>query len=152
MNLVNPKEMSHVVFAIKLEEKHPGVNYFEKGDKIVKAAKAFFTLKERNEDIPHQYIQLSNHLDFVGVELQATFVQTRKVNGEQLQDRIKNTVGPWKAGRFMTITMRPYSANTYALSKVWFKCGSINLRVSDINTINSNVKSGLYQDLFEKPG
>ena len=29
--------------------KHPGVNYFEKGDKIVKAAKAFFTLKERNE-------------------------------------------------------------------------------------------------------
>ena len=52
----------------------------------------------------------------------------------------------------MPITMRPYSANTYALSKVWFKSGSINLRVSDINTINSSVKSWLYQDLFEKPG
>ena len=47
--------------------------------------------------------------------------------------------------------MRPYSANTYAVSKVWFKCSSINVRVQDINTINSQVKSWLYQDCFEKP-
>ena len=73
------------------------------------------------EDLPHQYILLSDHLDFVGVELRPTFIQTRKVNGDQLQSRIKNTVGPWKAGRFMPLTLRPYSANTYALSKVWFK-------------------------------
>ena len=103
------------------------------------------------EDLPHQHIQLSDHLDFVGVELRATFIQTRKANGDQLQTKIKNTVGPWKAGKFMPITMRPYSANTYALSKVWFKCSSINLRVCDINTINSQVKSWLYQDCFEKP-
>ena len=44
------------------------------------------------EDLPHQYVQLSDHLDFVGVELRATFQQTRKVNGDQLQDRVKNTV------------------------------------------------------------
>ena len=52
----------------------------------------------------------------------------------------------------MPMTMRPYSANTYALSKVWFKCSSVNLRVQDINSINSHVKSWLYQDCFEKPG
>ena len=104
------------------------------------------------EDIPHQYIQLSNHLDFVGVELQSSFIQTRKVNGDQLQSKVKNTIGPWRAGRFMPLTMRPFSANTYALSKVWFKCSSVNLRVADINVINSNVKSWLYQDLLEKPG
>ena len=104
------------------------------------------------EDIPHQYIQLSNHLDFVGVELQSSFIQTRKVNGDQLQSKVKNTIGPWRAGRFMPPTMRPFSANTYALSKVWFKCSSVNLRVADINVINSNVKSWLYQDLLEKPG
>ena len=104
------------------------------------------------EDIPHQYIQLSDHLDFVGVELRSTFIQTRKVNGEQLQSKIKNTIGPWKAGRFMPITLRPFSANTYAMSKVWYKCSSINLRAQDISTINSQVKSWLYQDCLEKPG
>jgi hypothetical protein len=103
------------------------------------------------EDLPHQYVQLSDHLDFVGVELRATFQQTRKVNGDQLQQRVKNTVGPWKAGRFMPLTLRPYSANTYALSKVWFKCSSVNLRNQDIDSITSQVKSWLYQDCLEKP-
>ena len=103
------------------------------------------------EDLPHQYIQLSDHLDFVGVELRATFIQTRKANGEQLQNKVKNTVGPWKAGRFMPLTLRPYTANTYALSKVWFKCSSLNLRAQDITAINSQVKSWLYQDCLEKP-
>ena len=103
------------------------------------------------EDLPHQYVQLSDHLDFVGVELRATFQQTRKVNGDQLQQKVKNTVGPWKAGRFMPLTLRPFSANTYALSKVWFKCGSVNLRNQDIDNINSQVKSWLYQDCLEKP-
>ena len=37
------------------------------------------------EDITQQYIVLSDHLDFVGVELRCTFTQTRKVNGDQLQ-------------------------------------------------------------------
>ena len=103
------------------------------------------------EDLPHQYMQLSDHLDFVGVELRATFQKTRKVNGDQLQDRVKNTVGPWKAGRAMPLTLRPLSANTYALSKVWFKCSSVNLRNQDIDSINSQVKSWLYQDCLEKP-
>ena len=103
------------------------------------------------EDLPHQYVQLSDHLDFVGVELRATFQQTRKVNGDQLQERMKNTVGPWKAGRFMPLSIRPYSANNYALSKVWFKCSSVNLRKQDVDNINSQVKSWLYQDCFEKP-
>ena len=103
------------------------------------------------EDHPHQYVTLSDYLDFVEVELRDTFIQTRKTNGDQLQSRIKNTIGPWKTGKFMPLTLRPYSANTYALSKVWFKCSSINLRAQDVNTINSQVKSWLYQDCFEKP-
>ena len=105
----------------------------------------------QQEDLPHQYVRLSDHLDFVGVELRASFSQTRKVNGEILQARVKNTIGPWKAGRFIPITQRPYSANCYALSKVWFKCQVVNLRVQDIQAINSQVKSWMYQDLLLKP-
>ena len=103
------------------------------------------------EDLPHQYVRLSKHLDFVGVELRATFASTRKTNGDILQERIKNTVGPWKAGCFMPLTQRPFSANCYALSKIWFKCSVINLRVQDISAITSQVKSWLYQDLLVKP-
>ena len=51
----------------------------------------------------------------------------------------------------MPLTLRPFSANTYALSKVWFKCSSVNLRNQDIDSINSQVKSWLYQDCLEKP-
>ena len=103
------------------------------------------------EDLPHQYVRLSDHLDFVGVELRSSYTQTRKVNGDLLQARIKNTVGPWKAGRFMPLSQRAFSANCYALSKVWFKCSSVNLRVQDQNIITSQIKSWLYQDLLIKP-
>ena len=51
----------------------------------------------------------------------------------------------------MPIIQRPYSANCYALAKVWFKCCVVNLRVQDINAINSLIKSWLYQDLLLKP-
>ena len=51
----------------------------------------------------------------------------------------------------MPLTMRPWSINSYVLSKVWFKCGTVDLRVSDITAINSSVKSWLYADLLEKP-
>ena len=70
------------------------------------------------EDLPHQFIKLSDHLDFVGVELRSTFVQTRKANGDQLQSRVTNTICPWKAGTFMPLTLRPNSAHTYVMSNV----------------------------------
>ena len=95
-------------------------------------------------------MSLSDHLEMLGVELRATFTQTRKVNGEIILNRVKNTIGPWKAGRFMPLSQRPFSANCYALSKVWFKCCVVNLRVQDINGINSLTKSWLYQDLLLK--
>ena len=75
----------------------------------------------------------------------------RKVNCELLEDRVKNTVNPWKAGKFMTLVERPHSANTYALSKIWFECCTIPLCVQTINTITSTIKSWLYQDCFKKP-
>ena len=51
----------------------------------------------------------------------------------------------------MPLTQRPFSANCYALSKVWFKCSAVNLRVQDIAAISSQIKSWLYQDLLVKP-
>ena len=51
----------------------------------------------------------------------------------------------------MPLTMRPWSINCYVTSKVWFRCGSVDLRVADTSAISSSVKSWLYADLLEKP-
>ena len=107
------------------------------------------TLKQ--EDIPCDYMTLSDHLDMVGVTLMATWTQTRKVNGDVLQLRMKNTVRPWKAGKFLPLTQRSWSLNCYALSKVWFRSRCVDLRVCDTNAITSSCKSWLFQDMFEKP-
>ena len=103
------------------------------------------------EDIPCPYMVLSDHLDMVGVELKATHTQTRKVTGDALQSRVQTTVGAWRTGKFMPLTQRPWSIKSYALSKVWYKCNSVDLRLADTSSITSKVKSWLYADQFEKP-
>ena len=103
------------------------------------------------EDLPCNFFSLSDHLDMLGVTLMATHTATRKANGDELQERIKNVIGPWRAGRFMPLTMRPYSINCYAFSKLWHKCCTIDLMVMDIKAINKQVKGWLYADMLEKP-
>ena len=104
------------------------------------------------EDLPCNFFSLSDHLDMLGVTLKATYTATRKVNGDELQQKIKDVVGPWRAGKFMPLSMRPHSMNCYGFSKLWHKCSTIDLRVGDINAINKQAKSWLYADLLEKPG
>ena len=103
------------------------------------------------EDMPVNYIAISDHLDMIGVQLKATHTQTRKVNGDSLVDKVKTTMGPWKGGKFLPLSLRCHSANTYCLPKVWFKCASIDLRVGDAQLITSNVKSWVYADQLIKP-
>ena len=54
----------------------------------------------QQEDLPRacQYMILSDHLDMVGVILKANHTQTRKANGDEIQSRVKNTMGPWQTG------------------------------------------------------
>ena len=103
------------------------------------------------EDIPLNYLVMSSSLEMVGVELKATWVQSRKANGDIVQKRVSNTVNAWKSGKFMDLTSRPWSINSFALSKVWFRCHTVDLRAMDISGISSRVKSWLFQDQLEKP-
>ena len=80
------------------------------------------------EDLPVKYIVISEHLDMVCVKLKASFLQTRKTNCDDLQERVNNVI-----------------------SKLWFKCPSVNLRVCDYTKITSCIKSWLFQDQLEKP-
>ena len=105
----------------------------------------------QQEDIPCDYMTLSDHLDMVGVTLMASWAKTRKVNGDALQLRVQNTIRPWKAGKFLPLTQRGWSLNCYALSKVWFRARCVDLRICDTKNITSSCKSWLYQDMFAKP-
>ena len=89
-------------------------------------------------------------MDMVGVTLKSNWTLSRKTNGDILQQKVTTLINSWKCGKFMPLTMRPWSVNCYVLSKIWFKCGSVDLRVCDINTIQSSIKSWLYADLKEK--
>ena len=103
------------------------------------------------EDLPVKYVALSEHLDMVGVQLMANYQKTRKVNCDDLQTKVQNIVGSWRGGKFMPLTNRAHSLNTFCLSKVWYKCSSINIRVCDHKKITSNVRSWLFADQLEKP-
>ena len=103
------------------------------------------------EDLPVNYIVMSEHLDMVGVKLMSSSQKTRKLNCDELQKRVQDTTGAWKGGKFMPPTSRPHSVNTYCLSKVMFRCSSINLRACDLTKISSHIKSWLYADQLEKP-
>ena len=103
------------------------------------------------EDIPCNYMTISDHLEMVGVELRATWAQTRKANGDIVQQRVSDTVKRWKTGKFMQLSLRSRSMNIYCFSKVWFRTHSVDLRESDISKITSSAKSWLYADMLLKP-
>ena len=117
--------------------------------KFLPLAKWRLTL--RQEDIPCKYMTISDHLDMLGVELKATWSQTRKANGDIVQTRVSSTSKQWKTGKFMHLSMRSWSANQYCLSKVWFRTHSVDLRVMDVKSITSSVKSWIYADQLLKP-
>ena len=102
-------------------------------------------------DIPCNYMSISDHLDMLGVELRATWLQTRKANGDEVQSRVEKTTRLWRSGKFMNLSLRSWSLNSYCLSKAWFKTHCVDLRHLDVNKINSSIKSWLYADQFPKP-
>ena len=107
------------------------------------------TLQQEDIGLPH--LTISDSLSMVGVELTASWQATRKINNDELQKRVQSCIGSWKSGKFMPLVCRPFSLNTYCLSKVWYRTGSVDMRVGDISAITSKVKSYCYQDLYQKP-
>ena len=105
----------------------------------------------QQEDIRQPHFRLSDTLSMVGVDLLASWQQTRKVNNDEILKRIKSTINSWKSGKFMPLVCRPFSLNSYVLSKAWFRSQSVDLRAGDITAYTSACKSWLYQDMFEKP-
>ena len=103
------------------------------------------------DDIPCNYMTISDHLEMVGVELRATWAQTRKANGDIVQQRVADTLKLWKTGKFMHLSLRSWTLNIYCFSKIWFRTHSVDLRETDYSKITSSAKSWLYADMLFKP-
>ena len=80
----------------------------------------------------------------------ATCTSIQKVNGDILQKRLKTVKGPWRGGRFMSLSLISQSVSTYAYSKLINRCNVINPRVDDITLFNSTSKSFIYADLLDE--
>ena len=75
----------------------------------------------QQEDLPVRYIKLSDELDLLGVTLTPSYSLTRKKNGDELKEKFENLIGTWRSGRFMPLSQRPWSVNTYACPLVWYR-------------------------------
>ena len=60
-------------------------------------------------------------------------------------------VGPWLT-RYLCLTQRPWSVNTYLYPKSYHVCHCIPLRKCDITEIKKQTNRFLYSDQLEKPG
>ena len=151
--ITNMQEFSLVDKAMSLFEKASGCRLHtdpaNKKCKFLPLARWRGTLQQ--EDIPCPYMTISDHLEMLGVELRATWTQTKKANEDINQGRIGNTIRQWKAGKFMHLSLRSWSINQYCLSKIWFRTHSVDLRAQDVNKVTSLIKSWLYQDQLLKP-
>ena len=105
----------------------------------------------KQEDIPLNYMKLTDNLNFLGVQLAKNASTTRSINGEVLTERVKSKIASFKAGRFSPLVCRPYAANTYIMSKICYRAAVFDLRCKDLKSIQSSVKSWISQDLLMKP-
>ena len=93
----------------------------------------------------------SDFIDILGIRLFSNPTVTRRENGEEMVQFVKNITDRWKSGKFMPLLDRTQSVNVYILSKLWYRCGAVDLRKGDIDKMISHIKSWIYADMFLKP-
>ena len=105
----------------------------------------------KQEDVPLNYVRLTDSLNFLGVQLSRNASKTRRINGEILTTTVKTKIASFKAGRFFPLICRPYAANMYVMSKLCYKAAILDLRCKDLRAIQSSIKSWIFQDMLLKP-
>ena len=82
-----------------------------------------------------------SHLSFLGVKLGASLAITRRLNGEELVEKVQNKINHFKASRHVPLKCKPHIANCFLLSKISYKASVVDLRKQDIQKMQSAIKS-----------
>ena len=80
---------------------------------------------------------LSFKLLIISMFLVSASYQSRAKTGEKLFDKILIITGKWNRGRFYDLLLRPHIVNTYLFSNIWYCASVIDLKVADVNSIQS---------------
>ena len=116
--------------------------------KLLPLGKWRYNIKQ--EDIPYNFIKISEYIDCVGVMLYANYNETRKVNGEALVE-VRIMVNHWRSGKYIELLDRAASVNSNILGKLWYRAASVSIRQSDFKSTTKLVKQFIYQDLQIRP-
>ena len=107
--------------------------------------------KWKQSESPLSYMGVVDELRFLGVRLARNSAMSRTLNGDELTKRVQDTIRSYKAGRHSPLICRPFTANTYIMSKVSYRSAVLNLRIQDTNKIQAAVKQWISQNLLLKP-
>ena len=102
-------------------------------------------------DSPLNYMSIVSEINMLGVTLGRNSSKSRAANGEELVKRVQKKLSIYKSGRFSPLTCKPFTANTYLLSKITHRCGVISMRAADTRKIQSLIKTWITQELLQKP-
>ena len=147
------KELHIIVKGCNILENAGGVKLHKdpNGDKVKLLPLSVWKKTLTQNEIPYEYIKLSQHLDFIGLEIRDTYTKTRIANSNQIKDKILKITKSWCSGKFMDLTQRDYSCNSFLFSKISFKCATIQLTKTVIKFIKKKSRKWILQDVYAKP-
>ena len=100
---------------------------------------------------PLPFLQVTDHIDVLGISLYQSWTSTRTKTGEKLLKKISTITGKWNRGRFYDLLLRPHIVNTYLFSNIWYCASVIDLKVTDVNSIQSMSNKYIHSNSALRP-
>ena len=75
------------------------------------------------------------------MKIKSAYMQTHKVNRDELMEKMKSIIEGWKNGRFMPLTQKTWSVNSYIHPTVWYRYHLIHMREVNFSKMTSLIKS-----------
>ena len=107
--------------------------------------------KFSQNNIPLTFLQVTDHLEILGVKLFESWRATQKENGIKVVNKVSRVADRWKGGRFYDFLLRPYIVNTYLFSNIWYAASVLDLQLGHLDEIQKKGNQYLHSDCFLKP-
>ena len=88
----------------------------------------------KQQDSPLNFMSVVDQLCFLDLKLCRSSAKTRAINGEDLTKKVKMAVAVYKSGRHSPLICRPFTINTFVMSKIAYRSSIVNLRSSTHRT------------------
>ena len=107
--------------------------------------------KFNQENIPLPFLQVTDHLDILGVSIYENWRKTQKENGSKIVNKVNRVADKWKGGRFYDYLLRPHIVNTYLYSNVWYAASVVDFQLGHLDEIQKKGNHYVHADCFLKP-